>query len=738
MLLQDSLFARSMPQSTLRLLRFLAWGLSCFFFIWVSVDPQFYDSEGFLAGTACLPVSLGVGLLLLGCFFRKECWQSACWFTLALAGQASSLQLIVAGIKPGFQHYKPVQAIVMNTHPLVLGILALQILLITTFLPSIWPMTRAWAIRTFKPWQVVSIATICVIPAVAGSRQITTYALELCTAAFLQLLNVANITLAVWALPNGLRSWWRDRCVTWLTQQDRSRANGQHIGNSFVLTAALWTIGVTALLAWWIYESHPHIPDEVSYLYQARYFAAGMLTMPAPPVAEAFDIDLMTYEDTRWYSPFPPGWPIALSMGVILGIPWLINPLLAGLNIPLIFALTQRLYDVPTARIAVLLLSTSPWYLFMGMNYMSHMLSLTCALIASLGVVKARSDSSIGWGLTSGGALGFASLIRPLEASILAGLLGLWALGVVGQRVRFSTLAGLALGAALVGSLNFPYNSLLTGDPLKFPVMDYFDKYYGPGINNLGFGPDRGIAWATDPFPGHSFLDAMVNTALNSFSVNTELFGWATGSLIFVAVVLCSRKLQPSDHLMIVFVVAVIAVHALYWFSGGPDFGARYWFLIILPCTLLTIRGIAVLEKTLPEHPARIVSDHGTVLLAVIMLCALSIINFLPWRAIDKYHHYRDMRPDIRVLSHEQKFGKGLVFIKGNRHTDYASAAIYNPIDLDTDTTIYAWARTEQIYDKVVASYPDRPVWVVDGPSLTGNMYKVVAAPAEAYQLLQR
>lgn len=738
MLLQDSLSARSIPQSSLRLLRFLAWGLSCFFFMWVSRDPQFYDSEGFLAGTSCLPISLGVGLLLLGCFFRTECWQSACWFTLALAGQGSSLQLIVAGIKPGFQHYKPVQAIVMNTHPLVLGILVLQIILVTTFLPLIWPMTRAWAIRTFKPWQVVSIAVVCVIPTVAGSRQITTYTIELCTAAFLQLLSMINITLAVWTLPCGLRSWWRDRCVTWFKQRESRRVNRPHAVNRFVLGAALWTICVTALLAWCIYESHPHIPDEVSYLYQARYFAAGMLTMPAPPIAEAFDVDLMTYEDTRWYSPFPPGWPIALSIGVILGIPWLINPLLAGLNISLIFALTRRLYDLPTARIAVLLLSTSPWYLFMGMNYMSHMLSLTCALIASLGVMKARSDPSMGWGLISGAALGFASLIRPLEASILAGLLGFWALGVGGQRVRFPAFAGLALGAALVGSLNFPYNSLLTGDPLKFPVMDYFDKYYGPGINNLGFGPDRGIAWATDPFPGHSLLDAMVNTALNSFSVNTELFGWATGSLVFIAVVLCSRKLQTSDRLMIAFVVAVLAVHALYWFNGGPDFGARYWFLIIVPCTLLTIRGIALLENTLPEHPAPIGSHHGTVLLAVIMLCALSVINFLPWRAIDKYHHYRGMRPDIRVLSQERKFGKGLVFIKGNRYTDYASAAIYNPIDLDTDTTIYAWARTEQIYTKVVATYPDRPVWVVDGPSLTGNTYKVVAAPVAAFQLPER
>lgn len=676
--------------------------------------------------------------MLLGCFLRPEGWQSACWWTLVLAGQASSLQLIVAGIKPGFQHYKPVHALVTTTHPLVLGIVALQIILVATCLPSIWPTIRTWARRTVKPWQIVSIAVITIIPAAAGSRQITTYAIELCLAAFLQLLNMANITLAVWTLPSGLRSWWSDRCVTWFEQRERRGGKKRHMVDRFVLGAAVWTISVTALLAWYIYESHPHIPDEVSYLYQARYFAAGMLTMPPPPVPEAFDVDLMTYEETRWYVPTPPGWPIVLSVGVVLGIPWLINPLLAGLNIALIFAVTQRLYDLPTARLAVLLLATSPWYIFMGMNFMNHMLSVTCALIASIGIVNARSGSSMGWGLTSGLALGFASLIRPLEAFILTGLLGLWALGVGGRRVRAPALVGLVLGSVLIGSLNVPYNLLLTGNPWTFPVMDYFDKYYGPGINNLGFGPDRGIAWEIDPFPGHSLLDAMVNTALNSFSVNTELFGWATGSLVFVAFVLCSRKLRQSDHLMVVFVAVVIAVHALYWFSGGPDFGARYWFLIILPCTLLTVRGIAVLEQTLSEHPASVASHQGTVLLAVIMLCALSVINVFPWRALDKYHHYRGMRPDIRVLAQERNFGKSLVFIKGNRHTDYASAAVYNPIDLHSDATIYAWDRTDRINRAVVAAYPGRPVWVVEGPSLTKGRYQVVADPGAPSQLPQR
>src|SRR5690606_10366434 len=130
----------------------------------------------------------------------------------------------------------------------------------------------------------------------------------------------------------------------------------------------------------------PHVPDEVIYLYHARYFAAGMLTMPAPPVPEAFNIDLMTYEPTRWYSPVPPGWPAALSVGVLLGAPWLVNPVLNALNVLLASMLLHAVYDRRTARLAVLLLAVSPWFLFMGMNFMTHTFTLTCALAAAVAV----------------------------------------------------------------------------------------------------------------------------------------------------------------------------------------------------------------------------------------------------------------------------------------------------------------------------------------------------------------
>ena len=61
----------------------------------------------------------------------------------------------------------------------------------------------------------------------------------------------------------------------------------------FAWCAAGATLVVTVLLALFVYERHPHVPDEVVYLLHARYLAAGRLFLDLPPVPAAFDVDLM-------------------------------------------------------------------------------------------------------------------------------------------------------------------------------------------------------------------------------------------------------------------------------------------------------------------------------------------------------------------------------------------------------------------------------------------------------------
>ena len=95
------------------------------------------------------------------------------------------------------------------------------------------------------------------------------------------------------------------------------------------------------------------------------------------------------------------------------------------------------------------------------------------------------------------------------------------------------------------------------------------------------------------------------------------------------------------------------------------------------------------------------------------------------------------MRPDIRYLEEKYDFGKSVVLVRGNRHPDYASAAIYNPVDLNADAPIYVWDRSAQVRKQILQFYSDRPVWIVNDPSITKTAYDVVKGPISTDSLLQ-
>jgi 4-amino-4-deoxy-L-arabinose transferase-like glycosyltransferase len=412
-----------------------------------------------------------------------------------------------------------------------------------------------------------------------------------------------------------------------------------------------------------------------------------------------------------------------------------VNPILAGINTLLAFLLLDRLYGRSTARWALLLLAASPWHVFMAMNFMTHTASFTFALIAANAAVLATKARAVFWAILSGLAVGGAVLVRPLEGFTLGCVLALALLaGQTSARRKLALLVAYGAGGALLGIPHLYYNQHLTGNPLKFPIMAYFDKYYGPDSNALGFGPNRGVGWAIDPNPGHSVFDALVNANLNAFSMNIELFGWGAGSLVLAALFLFAGRLRRLDWWMLTVCAAIFTAHFFYYFSGGPDFGARYWYLMLIPCVVFTIGGIrllkAHLERDFPGSGPRLTT-------VVIALCAMSLINYFPWRAIDKYHHYQQMRPDVLTLARQRNFGRALVLVQGDRHPDYASAATYNPLDLTADAPIYAWDRSPEVRRQVLQAYPDRPVWILEGPTRTGGGFRVKAGPLAAGELLK-
>ena len=634
-----------------------------------------------------------------------------------LAGQAATLRLIEAGPVVGYQHFVTFSR--LGDHPLAVGVLLVELVAVSVGLWRQWKRrVGGRGGRTGRRVATVAIA-LCLLSAFP-SREPVAYLSELALGGALQMLHLGAVALAVLALPTG-----------WLKDTHRafsSRLGGGFVGrprvDRFALVVAATTTVVAAVLAVVVYERHPHVPDEVAYLLHARYLAEGSLAMPAPPVPEAFDVDLMMIDGDRWFAPAPPGWPAVLAIGVAAGAPWLVNPVLGGLGVLLTYLLLGGLYDRQTARFGILLLATSPWYLFLSMSFMNHLSSLVAALAAGCALARWASSGRAVWPLVAGAFLGVVGLIRPLEAVIVGGVLAMAMLSIRNLRRSIAGLALLAAGAATVSAAVLPYNAYLTGSPTHFPIMYWVDSLPGNQSNALGFGADRGLGWTgLDPYPGHGARDVVVNSLLNSVALNIELLGWATGSLVAVLAFAGWGRWRSADRLMAMAAAAVVVVHAAYWFAGGPDFGPRYWFLLIVPLVALSARG-AVSLGTGDEA-------RGRVAAAMLGLAVGAIVLFIPWRAVDKYHHYRGMRPDVRELAVREGFGSSLVLVRGRRHPDFASAAAYNPVDLGEAVPVYAWWDGGADQRRALeAAFPGRRVFVIEGPSVTGSGYRIAERPS--------
>ncbi|MGH7502345.1 MAG: ArnT family glycosyltransferase [Longimicrobiales bacterium] len=729
-------------------------------------NGMFRGPEGYVSAAVVVPFALAVALVLVASAPRTLRSATA-WLGLALVGQAVALQIVHAGYMIGYQHYAMAD-LFEGGRAFAFAFVLVQSAIVLVAVRGRLPILRRFVRDEIGFGRAVLLAGIFVISSATLSKEPGIYVSELVFASIVQLIALLNVVLAAVSIPASFvpRLASRvDRLLGGSGADGRVQRGANHqtervadhpmqrgaerheqgaakrAGHGGVdRFSILLAVGVTiacAVLAWFSYQRHPHVPDEVVYLYHARYFARGLLTLPLPPVPEAFNLDLMTFEATRWYSPVPPGWPAVLAMGAFFGAAWLVNPILNGINVLLAYVLLRELYGLRTARLATILLACSPWFLFMGMNFMTHTLTMTAALAAAVGVARLRRGSSVPWQwvIIAGAGIGMLALIRPLEGLVIAVLLGLWALG--GARAglrRFVPVAVMAGVSMLVTAITFPYNQALAGHAATFPLMAYTDSIYGVGTNALGFGANRGLGWpGLDPFPGHGAIDVLVNGNLNVFQVNTELLGWAVGSVLPILLLLGLGPIRRTDAWLMAVIGTLIGVHSFYWFSGGPDFGARYWYLILVPCIALAARGIETLSLCTGSRDGE---ANPRVTAAALALCFATIIVFVPWRGIDKYFHYRNMRPDVRRLASEEDFGRSLVFIRGERHPDYASAAIYNPLDLSADVPIYVWDRGPEISRRVLEAFPDRPIHVIDGPTRTGAGFHVAGLRIAPEELL--
>jgi hypothetical protein len=289
-------------------------------------------------------------------------------------------------------------------------------------------------------------------------------------------------------------------------------------------------------------------PDTVSYSFQAKLFARGKLSFEAPPEYGFSSSPHINILNGKWYSKYPFGNALMLTLGEFVNAHWLIPALVTGLALLLLYLIVLETYGKRVAILAASLGLISPATLGMGCTWFSEPVSRFYLAIYLLALIRALKGGHWFYPVISGFALGYAFNTRPIPAVAfgLAGACsaiywiarsqesGLSSAGRAGVQRRIETkrietrVAALkAMGLflipfALMMALCMAWNAYFTGNPLKFThnAAQPYDRM-GFGKRTESYDPDLENAFVFTP--GYA-LERIWRHTIPCISFNT--LGW--------------------------------------------------------------------------------------------------------------------------------------------------------------------------------------------------------------------
>ena len=436
-------------------------------------------------------------------------------------------------------------------------------------------------------------------------------------------------------------------------------------------------------------EGLAQLEDEYAYLWQARLIADGQISMPSPPEAEGFFIPFVIDYQGRRFGKYPLGWPVVLSLGVIVGVRWLVNPLLAGLAVWLTFRLGQKLLGDRIGLLAAALTVVSPLFLTYTGSLLSHILGLVLSLFFALAWLDALDEQNLtrGWlpTLSAGFSLGLLALTRPWTALGVAlpfGVDGLVRLGRDSTLVR-KRIISIGLIAIVITSLHFLWQYALTGDALTNPYTLWWH------YDRVGFGINHGPREM-----GHTLRQGWLNTRHSLILVGRDLFGWGQLGAGWLLPLLGLWKLRRRRKAWLLAGVfpSLVLVYVAYWVSGP-----RYFYEGLYSLTLLSAAGIAWLAGWFaPSNKISLLKPQLRQILVLGLLglgLILSSVFYTPARlnAIqERYGFHRDDPEAFQTAASGAKT-PALILVHTEEWKDYGALLHLQDPQLTTPFVFY-WA----------------------------------------------
>lgn len=346
-----------------------------------------------------------------------------------------------------------------------------------------------------------------------------------------------------------------------------------------LFTALLLAMGASGLSLAYIHGylgGGPRIIDATSYFLEARTLAHGAFSFEPPIPSGSFRGRFLTSPlgESRLSVIFPPGYPLVLALGFLMGKPMWIGPLLAFGLVLVTYFLGRRMFR--DERVALGAAALSMLCAALRYHTADTMAHAWAALLLSSSLL-ALTHRGWRWTLAGGLAAGWLIATRPVTGALGLMLAFYW-LGFSRRSLVFS--AALLPGLGLLAYHQY----VATGNWFGSTQMHYYALADGPpGCFKYGFGDSVGCV--------HEHGDVVKSTLSQGFglwqALTTSLhrLSWHMLDLanleplwLVLPYAVFKGRLRPPVRLLGAAALGIIVAYAPFYFNGSyPGGGARFY-----------------------------------------------------------------------------------------------------------------------------------------------------------------
>ncbi|MCC6766122.1 MAG: hypothetical protein IT293_15800 [Deltaproteobacteria bacterium] len=344
----------------------------------------------------------------------------------------------------------------------------------------------------------------------------------------------------------------------------------------FLAAIGLLAAAEAAAVAWWHFGRMPPVIDAWVQYFQARLLLSGEWVAPVPPSRAHFETLFAPVTSHGWFGQYPPIHPMLLALGLAVGAPWLVTPLLAAALPAAVHALARAVdLDERTARLAALLVLASPFVVAIDASAMNH-LPAALVVTAGLAALPAVAAGRVRAGVALGAAVGAGLGLRPLDTIALALVAAPSACVALRARGGPSTLAAAAAAAAVALLPTLVYNHATTGSAFTFTYAL---------VQGTLLGLERDVPWGSTL----TLARALGLTAIDAHQTNVYLLEWPVPVTLLAA---AGCWLAAARTRLLAGYLLTLVGCLFFYFHRDTLFGPRLVFSAVPALVVLVAAGV--------------------------------------------------------------------------------------------------------------------------------------------------